>query len=164
MATPTYKGPPEWLTQQIDAFDLEKSKAEYRDALARLSDVPAVGDIHSDAKGTGARYNSGKAPLEYVPLHLLEGAARVFKAATEKPVNPYPLWNWAKGMPWLVPLGCMKRHIAAIERGEDRDADTGELHIDHVICNALMLKHYYAAYPEGDNRCVHFKPTLGGEG
>ena len=37
--------------------------------------VPApgsgVGDIHSDAKGSGARYNTGKPPLELIPLRMM---------------------------------------------------------------------------------------------
>lgn len=31
----------------------------------------AIGDITSNAKGTGARFNDGKAPMEYIPLRLL---------------------------------------------------------------------------------------------
>lgn len=31
----------------------------------------AIGDITSDAKGSGARFNDGKAPVEYIPLRLL---------------------------------------------------------------------------------------------
>lgn len=127
--------------------------------------APPVGDVTSSAVGTGARFNAGKAPLDMVPLHLLDGAARVFHKATTRKVNPYPRWNWAKGMPWSVVLGSMKRHIASIERGEDRDPETGELHIDHVLCNVLMLVHYYEQYKEGDDRPRFFTtpiaPTVG---
>jgi len=119
--------------------------------------TPAVGDVNSDAKGSGARFNSGKAALDMIPLHLLEGAARVFHKATTREENPYPKWNWACGMPWSVPVGCIKRHLAAFERGEDRDPDSGELHVSHILCNVLMLEQYYRAYPEGDDRCEHFK-------
>ncbi len=118
---------------------------------------PAVGDINSPAVGTGARFNAGKPALDMIPLHLLEGAARVFQKATQKPVNPYPKWNWAKGMPWSVPTGCLKRHLAAFERGENLDTDTAELHIDHMICNLLMLKHYQTAFVQGDDRCEYFR-------
>lgn len=124
-------------------------------AVASLA-APAVGDVSSDALGSGARYNAGKSPLEYVPLHLLEGAAKVFQQATVRSVNPYPAWNWAKGMRWSVPYACALRHLAAYYRGEDSDIDSGELHIDHAICNLLMLKHYYAAFPEGDDRPNEF--------
>ena len=30
-----------------------------------------IGDVNSDAKGAGARYNSGKTPLELIPLRLV---------------------------------------------------------------------------------------------
>lgn len=30
-----------------------------------------IGDVHSDAKGSGARYNAGKPPYELVPLRIL---------------------------------------------------------------------------------------------
>lgn len=30
-----------------------------------------IGDVNSDAKGSGARYNSGKVPMELVPLTLI---------------------------------------------------------------------------------------------
>lgn len=123
-----------------------------------MSDVPAVGDVNSDARGSGARYNKDKAPYRYIPLFLIEGAARVFHKATTRAVNPYPMWNWAKGMPWSVPYECALRHLDKFYRGEDIDADTGEQHIDLAICNLLMLKHYQTAYREGDDRPTHFKP------
>lgn len=35
-----------------------------------------VGDVNSTAKGSGARYNAGKAPLELVPFSILEIVAK----------------------------------------------------------------------------------------
>lgn len=119
--------------------------------------APAVGDVNSTERGSGARFNKGKTPYRYIPLHLIGGAARVFHKATTREVNPYPTWNWAKGMPWSVPYECALRHMDAFYRGEDIDPDTGELHIDHAICNLLMLKHYQEAYPEGDDRPDGFR-------
>lgn len=112
-----------------------------------------------EKRGEGARYNKEKDPLETVPLHLLAGAAHVFKHVTEREVKPYPMWNWAKGMPWSVPYGCMLRHMAAWYRGEDDDKETGLNHLHHAMCNLLMLTHYIDAFPEGDDRPNnYFKP------
>ncbi len=113
---------------------------------------PGVGDVNSDARGSGARFNSGKTPFKYTPLHLLAGAARVFQKATTRPVNPYPMWNWSKGMPWSVPYECALRHLDAWYRGEATDADSSESHLAHAMCNLLMLVHYEAEYAEGDDR------------
>ena len=43
--------------------------------------VGGIGDITSTAKGSGARYNSGKPPLELIPLRLLAD----YYSATEGP-------------------------------------------------------------------------------
>jgi hypothetical protein len=109
----------------------------------------AVGDVNSTAKGSGARANKGKISLALVPLHLLGGAARVFMGGKLK----YAEWNWAKGMRWSVCVDCILRHLAKWWWvGEDNDPETGEHHLDHIICNLLMLKHYTKTFPEGDDR------------
>lgn len=113
-----------------------------------------IGDHNSNEKGTGARENTGKAPLQMVPLHLLEEVGRVYYDVTIS--GKYKPWNWAKGMAWTVPYACILRHLAAWFRGEDNDPETGYSHMAHVICNALMLLHYRKFYPEGDDRPKEF--------
>lgn len=109
----------------------------------------AVGDVNSAAKGSGARANKGKISFALVPLHLLAGVARVFMGGKLK----YAEWNWAKGMQWSVCVDCALRHITKWWWiGEDNDPETGEHHLDHAICNLLMLRHYLKAFPEGDDR------------
>jgi hypothetical protein len=94
------------------------------------------------------RYNKGKTDYSLLPLHLLEGAVNVMAKGAEK----YSAWNWAKGMPWSTPYACAMRHLAAWYKGETNDAETGENHIDHAICNLLMLKHFAETYQDGDDR------------
>lgn len=116
---------------------------------------PAVGDTQSEEKGSGARFNNDKVPYDYIPLHLLAEAAEVFHLVTTRKINPYPRWNWLKGMPWLVPYACLIRHLAAWFLGEDRDVGpggSGKRHSAHMLCNILMIIHYEQTYPEGDNR------------
>jgi hypothetical protein len=126
-------------------------------AVGDFSHLKTTGDVKSDAKGSGARYDAGKVPYELVPTHLLESTALVFGYGAQK----YAAWNWAKGMPWTKVIACMKRHLAAIERGEDIDPESGLPHIGHLMCNALMLEHYMKHYKEGDDRPTkHFSPEL----
>jgi hypothetical protein len=162
-----------------------------------------IGDVTSDAVGSGARFNDGKVPYELLPLldiyhwsddcehggstltcpqeiawgvieHLgglqrnkamalhdalydsvgwnpklssFEPAARVFDYGRKK----YAAWNWAKGMPWSVPLGCAVRHCLAIIGGEENDPESGLPHIGHVQCNLLMLLVYMRTYPQGND-------------
>lgn len=109
----------------------------------------AEGDINSDAKGSGARANSGKISLTTIPFHLLGGLSRVFMGGSLK----YADWNWAQGMRWSVCMDCTLRHLFKWWFiGEECDKESGEHHLSHVLANVLMLLHYTKAYPEGDNR------------
>ena len=115
----------------------------------------SIGDVNSAARGSGARFNTGKHPIKYTPLHLLEPANRVWAYGA----NKYAAWNWAKGMPWSVPYECLLRHLAAWYRGEDTDPESGESHLGHIMCNILMLEHFKTAFPEGDDRPkLEFQP------
>lgn len=165
-------------------------------------DYPAaVGDVTSEERGSGARYNAGKPRLDLIPAHVwrawkdaesgfdsefaevqdaaayydllgdlnlwqrdeaparnmlahfstedMEEAARVFEYGAAK----YAAWNWAKGMAWSVPVGCILRHgVALAERDEYVDPESGRRHWGHVACNVIMLVHFEETYPEGDDR------------
>jgi len=109
----------------------------------------AAGDINSNERGTGARANEGKVSLSLVPFHLLAGVARVFMGGKLK----YKEWNWSKGMKFSICADCLLRHfIKWWFCGEDTDPESGENHLDYMICNLLMLKHYSLTYTEGDDR------------
>ncbi len=109
----------------------------------------SIGDVKSDARGSGARYNDGKTEYSLIPLGCLEWAAQVFMYGRD---NKYAAWNWAKGMDWLVPYDCMMRHMEAWHRGEDLDDESGLPHLGHAMCNLIMMTFYAKFYPEGDNR------------
>lgn len=74
--------------------------------------------------------------------------AKVFEFGLHK----YAPWNWAKGMPWSVPLACAARHIVlGLLRGEVHDPESGETHRGHIFCNIVMLLTYIETYPEGND-------------
>lgn len=108
----------------------------------------AIGDVSSEARGTGARFNDGKVPLDLIPLSALIECARVFDYGRRK----YAAWNWAKGMDWSVPYGCLLRHMAAWFDGEDNDPESGLPHLGHAMCNLVMLSTFARTFREGDDR------------
>ena len=73
--------------------------------------------------------------------------ARVFEYGRKK----YAAWNWAKGMPWSVPLACAARHLVALLDHEDKDPESGLPHRGHVYCNVVMLLQYLKTYQEGND-------------
>lgn len=162
----------------------------------------AVGDLNSDAKGSGARDNAGKARADLltwldaaelmggteVPtqcmLHLgsfqethdprrlitlvevlyagdMELALREAAAVFEFGAKKYKAWNWFKGMPWSVPVGCIGRHLLAMHRGEESDPDSKLPHAGHVVCNVFMLMAYARTYREGNDLPPRSEAPLG---
>jgi len=99
-------------------------------------------------KEKGLRFNEGKDRIDLVPESAINGIAKVLTFGARK----YAENNWRLGMKWSKITSSLKRHLAAIDRGEDYDQESGLLHIDHVLTNAAFLKEYYKIYPEGDDR------------
>lgn len=96
----------------------------------------------------GLRFNEGKTRHDLVPAFAQEQYARVLTKGSIK----YEERNWERGMKWSKVMASMKRHIIAFEQGEDRDPETGEYHMAHIMCNAAFLTEYYKIYPQGDDR------------
>lgn len=95
----------------------------------------------------GDRHNEGK--LRYDLEHPIarEGLVKVLTKGATK----YAPRNWEKGMPWMEVVASLERHLAAFKKGEDRD-ESGELHIDHIQCNAHFLSAFYKIAPQFDDR------------
>ena len=81
------------------------------------------------------RYNEGKPEFSLIDLNSLEGCAQVLAFGAQK----YSRDNWKKGFPLTTILDSMLRHIAALQRGEMVDPESGLSHIGHIQCNALFL-------------------------
>lgn len=163
-----------------------------REPANALATVAGVGDINSQERGSGARYNGGKPDFSLIPLTLIakawqsirpnsvyakalwelgmfqethrtswlyemvhtlgedgwEECAHVFDYGKRK----YAAWNWAKGMPWSVPLASCARHLFKMLVYEEMvDDESGLPHRGHIFCNVVMLLTYSASYVEGND-------------
>jgi len=96
----------------------------------------------------GIRFDDGKVRHDLLSSNAINELSKVLTFGAQK----YAAHNWRKGMAWSRVIGSLKRHLNAIERGEDFDHETGVLHAAHVMCNAMFLTDYYKIYPEGDDR------------
>lgn len=78
-----------------------------------------------------------------------EDIAAVFDFGRKK----YSEWNWARGMNWSVPIGCIARHILfGLMANEELDKESGLSHKGHIGCNVVMLLTYMRNYADGDDR------------
>lgn len=107
----------------------------------------------------GKRYNTGKLRYDLIHPTAQEGLVKVLSLGAVK----YEPRNWERGMSWTSVIASLKRHLNAIEKGEDYDLETGELHADHLQCNAHFLSAYYKIAPQYDDRKHTYlnKPKIG---
>lgn len=83
----------------------------------------------------GRKYDDGKVMLDLIdPEYTLElGKVLTFGA---KKYDPH---NWRKGLRVSRLIAGAKRHLNAVERGEDRDPETGLSHLAHAGCCLMFL-------------------------
>jgi len=140
----------------IGGADVDKAEEAARrarvDAATRAA-FPPVWVSGSEAEPTQAEQQFGgvadnnpkraralldnKVPMEYLPIHVLEGVARVLRHGAEK----YGRNNWTlEPIAATTYVGAFRRHIdLEWAVGIDEDHDSGEHPLCHVIANAMIV-------------------------
>lgn len=120
----------------------------YEQADETVKIVKSDGIAEKFKFGTGTRHNDGKLRYDLINPDAERDMVKVLTEGAKE----YAPRNWEMGMNWTTVIGSLKRHLAAIERGEDYDPKTGLLHAAHLQCNAHFINAYYYIYPQGDDR------------
>lgn len=94
------------------------------------------------------KYDQEKSRPELIDPVFLNGLGQVLAFGAKK----YEDWNWAKGFKWLRICGSLLRHTYAFMAGEDKDAESGLPHVDHIACNAMFLSAHYHRQLGKDDR------------
>lgn len=84
---------------------------------------------------TGAQKGQKQERFDLLPWDALEEVARVYGFGATK----YEDWNWLKGYRWSLSFGALVRHVARAILGEDRDPESGCLHLAHAAWHCLTL-------------------------
>lgn len=90
--------------------------------------------------GKSDRFNVGK--LKWSLVHFASIAPMV--TVLMFGANKYSADNWKKGLDLKEILESMQRHLAALFDGEVVDPESGELHIGHIMCNAMFWMYHYS--------------------
>lgn len=101
----------------------------------------------------GKKNDKEKTRYELLPPYAIEQMALVLTNGAKT----YGDRNWENGIQFSRILGAIKRHTAAIERGEDYDIGPGGdglLHSAHILCEAGFLTEFYRIRPEFDDRVL----------
>ncbi|GAB6852987.1 dATP/dGTP diphosphohydrolase domain-containing protein [Asaia astilbis] len=84
------------------------------------------------------RFNEGKLRFDLLPPDPVEELVAVLTMGAKK----YSERNWEKGMSWMACQASLMRHLSAWMKGEDRDPESGRLHMAHVMWNAMAILTY----------------------
>lgn len=76
-----------------------------------------------------------KLGLDLIVPQFVEGVAQVLDFGKVK----YSAHNWMRGLPISVMIAAAKRHILAIEMGEELDKETNLPHELHATCELMFL-------------------------
>lgn len=86
-------------------------------------------------KPTAMRFNAGKLRYDLLPPDAIQELVKVYTMGAEK----YAARNWEKGLSLTQCYASLERHSAAWMAGEDRDPESGLLHMAHVAWNAIAI-------------------------
>jgi len=114
--------------------DIRSNRRAARDRDARRA---AMAPKECPTKPVADRLNVGKPKLSLVleAGRALEGAAEVLEYGMGK----YSRGNWKLGLPATEIIDSLSRHMKAFMDGQDLDPESGCLHVDHILVNALFL-------------------------
>lgn len=93
------------------------------------------GARNTEKKGRGVRYSEDKLPFRLIPWDSMVEVAKVYLHGCAK----YAPRNWEKGLSFEQTFDSLQRHAIFWYLGEDRDPDSGLMHMGQVAWNALAL-------------------------
>ena len=112
-------------------------------------------------KLTGGEKGSKLPQLFWAPPAALRELAKVYGYGAEK----YAPNNFRKGYNWSLSYNSLLRHVLAAAEGEDRDPESGLLHLAQAAWHCLTLIQFYldkesgAHPPELDDRWTGRAPA-----
>jgi len=109
----------------------------------------------------GFKEDAHKVRYDLVPPFALEQLAKVYTYGALK----YGDDNYRCGMRWSRIYAALERHIQAWRKGEDYDAESGQMHLASVAWCAFSLMEYFAYRQDLDDRAglmpEVWKPFIG---
>ncbi len=94
--------------------------------------------------------NPMKTRFDLIPPIASGQIARVLTFGAAK----YGANDWMRGLAYTVVYGAIMRHLTLWFAGEDRDKESGELHLAHAAANLMFLIHYSATRTGEDDRPI----------
>jgi hypothetical protein len=104
---------------------------------------------------TALKFDNEKIRVDLLPVRAMTEIGKVLTFGA----NKYAENNWRKGFKWSRLIGAALRHLFAFMRGEDRDPESGLLHLAHLgCCVVFLLDHQLLNLGEDDRYHEDSKP------
>lgn len=88
---------------------------------------------------TAKKHDQEKPDLSLLPSAFLEEVAKAFMHGETK----YGRHNYLQGLDWHRVTAAALRHLTAFNDGQDKDSESGLLHLGHAgACIAMLLVYY----------------------
>lgn len=84
-------------------------------------------------------YKDDNLRWDLLPLDLIEEVVKVYHFGAKK-YAPNSWQNLPDG--YARYKGALFRHLVEVEKGNERDSESGLLHIQHVVWNAIAMMYY----------------------
>lgn len=116
-------------------------------------EMPPI-NLHN-SPSRGVKYDQEKPRMDLLDMDALEGLAKVLTFGA----NKYDANNWRGGIVNSRLIASLLRHLAAYQRGEDIDPESGLPHLDHIGCNWMFLSYNSKRLRHCDDRYIHLGTT-----
>ena len=136
------------LDKQIKEMYVTNSGASSASSSVLPTQMITEKDIKDMIPKGGLKYDNDKPRMDLLDFDALEGLAKVLTFGAKK----YDEHNWRNGISYSRLTAAMLRHLAALQRGEDIDAESGLPHIDHLGCCWMFLSNMTKTRPDLDDR------------
>lgn len=97
---------------------------------------------------SGTKHDQDKSRVDLIDPEFLEGLGNVLRFGA----NKYSPHNWRGGIKYSRLIGAAFRHLMALSKGEDMDAESGLGHVFHLACCVMFLSWHLSHKPELDDR------------
>lgn len=110
--------------------------------------------LGAPTEGVARKYDTSKVRLELlsVPAITAIGEVLTYGANKYKTDTETGDHNWRRGFVWSRLIGATLRHVFAHMAGEDRDPESGLLHIAHAGCCIMFLLEFSIVGKGSDDR------------
>ena len=134
------------ISKPKPSFGWDEMQAMFKEQETRRQELDGEQRVTNEL--TGGQKGQKLARTDLIPPDALLQLAEHYGKGSGK----YEDRNWEKGVNWSLNYSAALRHLFQFWGGEDRDTETGSLHVIAAAWHCLALATFHKTHPELDDR------------